>query len=189
MNKQSHNPPATKMRYDGPVRLPTGDGLSEDTITVNLTTIDIGQANASGVLSFAIDTAAVVNSPDYSGYSDAYHEYRVMAMEVEWLNKNGEAFDIARRPSVGKMAVEHIPTVTPPVSLVTTAAHQSNKTWHSGRPLKMHWRMNSVEEALFNSVGAPVPHGGIIGWIDDLSSNEYYGYFSTTYLVQFRNRR
>jgi len=186
---KSYNPPSTALRYSGPVRLPTGDGASDDTITVNITTVDNGQANVSGQIAFALTTADLVNSPDYSGYADAYHEYRVMAMEVEWLNNYSQTFTLDRRTGVGKMAVEHIATVSPPGSLSIVAAHQSNKTWHSGSTLKMHWRMNAVEEALFNDVGAPASHGGIIGWIDDLSTNEFYGKFVTTYLVQFRNRR
>lgn len=183
-------PAATVCLYRGPIRLPTGDGLAEDMITVNISRVVPEGSDSTGVMAGSITNADAAGSFDWAEYAGTYSEARVIAMQSEWLPYYDRTYTTSHTPGNGLIAVAHTTPVLIPTSISEVVQRTSHKAFYSGSSIVIHYRMNSSEEGAWsNTAGGPIGHGGFMWYINNLDASTVQGQFIHTFLVQFRNRK
>lgn len=187
MKQRRGQPGPGATQYAGPILLGTGDGAAKDVIMVNLSTIYEMSTDSLGEMKGALSTADVTGCSDFTQYSGAYRECRVVGMEIKYHNRYDKSGAL-RVPGTGLMAVCHSTPVPTPVNKDEVAQYASHKLFDSGTPARIHWRMSSVEEAQFDRTSSPNSHGGLLWFLETGEASVNQGTFVVTYLVQFRNR-
>ncbi len=174
--------------YNGPVRLPTADGLNPKTIKVNLTQSVFVTANGSGIINNSWFTSDVASTTDWTQFQQVYAEYRVLAMEVRYFNHYNGAFDSGLSQASGAVAPFHTPSWNP---TSPDAVFQSNawKPFYTSKPFTVHWKAYGTEEMQFEQTSSPLSHGGITYYVDGAQAGSSYGRIVVTFLVEFKDRR
>lgn len=175
----------SSVSYTGPIRgspQPTGD----ENIVVQMTT-PFTQSSNSGIIANAWTTADVISCTDFNDYVNVYTEYRILGIETEWIPLYGTSVTTPI-PGVGAQAVVRGPAGTP-ATLDVVVQKASFREFRTTIPLKMQWRMSTLEEAVFIPTSTAVNIGGIQTYVDGLAATAVYGKWFTTFRVQFRARR
>ncbi len=177
------------MAYAGPIHLPVRDGLDDQSIRVNLTyTVEAG-SNGGGILTGYFANSDVTSTTDFSSYASAYQEYRVLGMELKYVNRYNNTATTYRDAGAGAMCTSHISSIGTPANLDAVAQVADHKAWRTGAPLTVHWRARGVEEMVFNSTAGTATHGGIQYYCATGTADVSYGKFFITFLVEFRARK
>lgn len=172
--------------YSGPVRLSNDGGLDRKSIRVNMSVYSEQFSDANGVFTNTFTQDAVADCLDWPSFAATYKEFRVLAMEVQWVNAYNATYDAAVQPSVGAICSFHTPSfdATSINKILSTSTWKPLKT---GYPLKIAVKSRGFEEMQF-STGTGNPHSGVGFFVDNLTPSTFYGRWIKTFLVEFRNR-
>lgn len=178
----------SELHYSGPIHLRSG-GLDRTITRANLCFNSNAQSSAGGKFDGAWLTSQVTSCTDWSAYASVYQEYRVVAMEVRWLNRYNSTYTATAAPGFGAMSVWHIPTVPTAVSIDEVVQNSNHKLWNTGQRLTMEWRARGTEEMQFTSTAGSSSHGGIQVYAEGCSASTLYGTWILTFTVEFRGRK
>lgn len=182
-------PSAALIKYGGPIDLP----LATTGIVANLHRAVSIISNGSGVISY-IDVYDPSNSDNWTEYSTAWAEYRVLGIKYHYMpqykvNTATTTTVIQDTPIVfTKLHVLNAPT---PANLSEAWAYSDNgKVDSLMREKVVTWRMDDAFEAQFETTTTPNTSVYTVMFQGYGASNSItYGTMFITYLVQFRNTR
>lgn len=185
------NTPGLSLAYSGPVRLNTFNGQDARPVKVNLSySFTIG-SDGAGIAANIIRSPGLLSTSDWLSYADVYQEFRVLAMELQYMPYFNGSYDATVVQGSGATDVVHIPLATPPTSLDEVVQHVTWSPFRTSVPFKKAWKMFGVEESTFGDVAnvSTINHGGITFYCDSLTPSIDYGRGVVTYLVEFRGRK
>lgn len=175
--------------YTGPVRLPTGDGRSTDSILVNLTYPAGKVVDSASEIKGYWANSDVISATDWSGFSSVYQEYRVLAFTVRWQNKYNQAYSATSLRLNGAMAVDKHASIAAPTTLDEVVQRSSYKLWNTGKPMSVTWRASGTEELTFTSTSGTSTHGGVVYYATGGTVASLEGIMYVDFVVEFRNRK
>lgn len=182
--------PGLTLSYGGPVRLNTFNGQDSRPIKVNLSYTFTMSSDATGVLRNIIRGPGLTSSSDWVFYTDLYQEYRVLAIELEYMPFFNGTYNPSLLQGSGAINVVHTPLAGLPSSLDDIVQYSTWSPLKTSNSFKKDWKMFGVEESVFTPTSAILAnHGGIQFYCDSLTPNSSYGRGVVTYLVEFRGRR
>lgn len=146
-------------------------------------------SSSGGKFDGAWITSQVTSCTDWSSFASVYQEYRVVAMEVKWLNRYNSTYTTTITPGFGAMAVYHIPTVPTAISIDEVVQNANHKLWNTGRPLTMEWRARGTEEMAWMTTATSSSHGGIQVYAEGCTASTLLGCWILTFTVEFRGRK
>lgn len=174
--------------YTGPIHLRSG-GLDSRITRANMCFSSNASSSAGGKFDGAWITSQATSCTDWSSFAAVYQEYRVVAMEVKWLNRYNNTYNATAAPGFGAMAVYHIPTIPTATSIDEVVQNSNHKLWNTGRPLTMQWRARGTEEMAWMTTATSSSHGGIQVYAEGASASTLYGCWILTFTVEFRGRK
>ncbi len=177
-----------ELHYSGPIHLRSG-GLDALITRANLCFSSNATSSSGGKFDGAWLSSQVTSCTDWTAYSSVYQEYRVVAMEVRWLNRFNETYSSSISPGFGAMAVYHIPTVPTAISIDEVVQNSNHKLWNTGRPLTMEWRARGTEEMAWITTSTSSSHGGIQVYAEGCTASTLLGCWILTFTVEFRGRK
>lgn len=180
--------PDKELHYSGPIHLRSG-GLDQRITRVNLNFSNNAMSSSGGKFDGAWVTSQVTSSTDWSSFANVYQEYRVVAMEVKWLNRFNSTYTSTISPGFGAMAVYHVPTVPTAVSIDEVVQNANHKLWNTGRPLTIQWRARGTEEMAWMTTASSASHGGIQVYAEGCTASTLLGCWILTFTVEFRGRK
>lgn len=179
---------SSELHYTGPIHLRSG-GLDSRITRVNLNFSSNAQSSSAGKFDGAWVSSQVTSCTDWTSFANVYQEYRVVGMEVKWLNRYNSTFSTSAAPGFGAMAVYHTPTIPTPVSIDEVVQNANHKLWNTGRPLTIQWRARGTEEMAWASTASSSSHGGIQIYAEGCTASSLYGCWILTFTVEFRGRK
>lgn len=177
-----------ELHYTGPIHLRSG-GLDQRITRVNLNFSSNAVSSAGGKFDGAWITSQVASCSDWSSFANVYQEYRVVGMEVKWLNRYNQTYTSTVTPGFGAMAVYHIPTVPTAVSIDEVVQNANHKLWNTGKPITMQWRARGTEEMAWTTTASTSSHGGIQVYAEGCTASTLLGCWILTFTVEFRGRK
>lgn len=186
---RSMKDPAASGAYRGPVRLPTNDGLDNRSTIINLSATGSATSSGGGVLSGTVGNDTVTTLSEWANLANLYQEYRVLAIQLDYVPNSNMTYNAAKVPSVGAAAVLHVPITGAPTTLASQLENATFKYLKSGTPLRIAWKARNYEELGFVSTAGSVAHGGITWYVDGLTAATKYGELVSTFLVELRGRK
>lgn len=169
----------------------TFNGQDSRPVKANLSYTFIMSSDGSGVLRNIVRAPGLLSSSDWLFYADLYQEYRVLALELQYMPFFNGSYDAALVQGAGAVNTVHIPLASLPTSLDEVVQHVTWSPFKTSNSFKKDWKMFGVEEATFVQTNAVAlsNHGGVTFYCDGLTPNIDYGRGVVTYLVEFRGRR
>lgn len=174
--------------YRGPIVLPTNDGLDNRTTKVNVSRWATMSSSPAGVAAYSVSSDPGSCS-DWTSLAAVYQEWRCVGFQVKYVPFYKYAQVGGIGPSVGAVCNVHTPAAAAPASLDAVLQNATHKSVHSHTPWTMHWRMHSIEEAVWTTTSAATDHGSIQWYLNQMTSSSDYGLVHITYLIEFRGRK
>lgn len=179
-------------RYTGPINLPGNISGTRSTLVNVYNTFQI-TSNASGIVNDSIGTAGVVGALDWGAVSTNWQEYRVLAMELDFMPANRYSKSTTQTSVLGG-CIERTNSVTAITSWANIVTHGSFRFLSLETPwteresiLPMVWKANGPEEMQFVNTSAANATVYMKLWADGLTASTVYGRYRVTYLVEFRS--
>jgi hypothetical protein len=190
--KGKKNPETAMVAYRGPII--TKSPTQQTFRTTCLNRFTVTGTSASYIESY-YSTASALTAVEFSNFAPLYKEYRVLGLSFEyypWYDSGGYTGS-TNQLSVGWAAPYHGP---PPAfqGAVTSGTDlqvlqmEGSKPFHPGKPLRVEWRMNDVEEAQFISTSSSYSVGGIYAMVPTVTANKQYGTLVCRCLIEFKGR-
>jgi hypothetical protein len=169
-------------QYNGPLILPKSM-QQEEVQPINMNYYFPLNATVGGVIDNVYGEQSVVNASDWASISASFHEFRVLAFEMEYVPL--VSYTTNYPPFVG--VVDR--SVTATLGAYTSAAnHESCRIWSSRYPHKILAKMSGVEEADWVSTSTAINHYYIKMYASGFTASQNVGTILFKYLVQFRGR-
>jgi hypothetical protein len=175
-------PNASAIVYSGPIPQRTAENGIVAILRENATF-----ASGSGTSFISILDNNPSGADNWSEYSNAWGEYRVLAMRVEY-----EPIQVVNTAAVTAAplvhSVVHQPgLVSSPTNYGQAFSIGDAKLGNTMRKYVRLWRMSGSSEAVYQSTLAPAATGlSVLSSAFGLTTATTYGYAFITYLVQFR---
>lgn len=179
---------SSSLTFRGPIRAPSAGVVTDDAI-VRMSFAGYPTGTSVGMQNY-YSTANVSSCTDWTNLAAVYDEYRVLGYEIDYFpSYSGGNASVVQ--CAGLAITTHQPNNPFPfTSIGTMAGYQDWKPFDTGKPLKLEWKMDSVEEAQFASTTGTLPVFGYTGyWAPYATSTSQYGIQLLTYVVHFRGRK
>lgn len=144
-------------------------------------------SSGAGAIVTAIDKDPSSVAPEWASWVALFDEYRVLAMEVNYVPRNEYLGSITLMPSV-IAAVDHDDATTPP-TFASVFSKSSSKICNMAQPWKMTWRMSGNPDNTWSDLNAPATGKGSIKIYNagTFSNSTTYGDILIRWRVQFRS--
>jgi hypothetical protein len=174
-------PDAATVKYSGPIPTRT----SENGI-VSILRDEIEYNTGSGTSFVSILDNNPSGADNWSEYSTAWAEYRVLAIKLEYVPQYVvNTTNIASAPLVH--SVLHTSTITSPTGYSTALSIGDAKLGNTMTRFTREWRMQGVDEATWITTTAPAASSlAFTSSAFNATTGVLYGIGLITYLVQFR---
>jgi len=181
------NPPPSAIKYTGPVF--TAQDLRQDQVIVRVLAVaGLITTNVSGNLQYTITNDPSL-SPDWVSYTPLYEEYRVIAMELQWVpycTRWGNVTNTAFFQNALAYAASRNATATA-ASIAAVMSYPSGHLTNMQTPWKLVIKMDNVSEASFFNVAGVGGTWAALVYATGLSASTTYGAYSVRLRVQFRS--
>ena len=181
--------PINAVKYSGPISSPA---IKQASDLHTFVLVNSGQlvSSGAGVLATVFDnTAQAAASPEWTGLSNLFKEWRILAMEIRFIPWN--QYSKATTTTTTPVYIVLDRTTATPLASATDALKSSTCREKS---LENSWtvstRMNSIEEAVWTPSGSSLATDAkqfIKLYASGLSNTITYGDFITHCVVQFRS--
>lgn len=188
-SKGTRETPISAVVYRGPISTPA---VKQACDLHTFVLVNVGQlvSSAGGVIATVFDnTAQASASPDWTGLSGVFKEWRILATEVRYIpwNQYSKATTTVTTPIY---AVLDRTTATALTSVADAFGSATCRQKSLENPWSISTRMNSVEEAVWTPSGGSLAASSkqfIKLYAAGLSNSTTYGDFITHSVVQFRS--
>lgn len=194
-NQGRRNIPENEITYRGPITTAMAS-QNVDTIVADLWQGQNALSSAASTITnaFSLDPSSAT---DWSSFASAWHEYRILALELEFFPANRYSkTTTVTRPGYG--VIDHADAtalVGAPLGFSSFRILSLEDPWTSRHDYvgskcpPLTWRMMSMEESDFRPTATPSgTYGSIKLFFDNLTASTVYGVFVLHYVVQFRGR-
>ncbi len=175
--------------YNGPIHLPTKDGLDDTPIKVNLSFTSQISASGAGIIAGYVANSDVTVSSDWSSFAATYQEYRVLGIEVKYMNYFNGSYSSSLLQGAGAICSNHVSTIAAPSSLDQVVQVADHKPWRTSTPVVKAWRARGTEELAFTPTSTTATHGGVQYYATVGTPSAFYGIIYITFIVEFRSRK
>lgn len=182
-------PRSSAIRFTGPIRNNGPTGNVEDSVVEVMSFAQFTGGSSVGLQNYQTATN-VTNCADWSSFVTVYDECRVLGIELDWFPST-DAGNSTVVHSAGLAVTTHSPVNPFPFTSITSMSDYNWKPFHTGKPLKLTWKMDSTEEAQFVPTSAVVSQGALGFWAPyaTTTASNSYGMIVVTFKVQFRGRK
>jgi hypothetical protein len=179
----SRNPSSQALIYRGPVTLPQEE-LATTTVLYDYPLT----SSAGGVVSDVF--ADIPNgSPDWTGFSAVYSEYRILAFKIQFIPLLTGAAIAANLYNVLYIVWSTDASVTPLASYTDAVNHPVKRAGSLNQNLSLTHKMTGAEESLFVDVTSGVVDYTFKTFSTGLTPSTNYGRYLLTLVIQFRGRK
>lgn len=181
-------PPTSLTSYRGPIS-PNLAAAQPATTVVNIASTVTQASDAVGELFTKYTTSGLTSLSEWASWSDTYTEYRILGMEFYWEPLRTPSYPGSTTPPVGVIAVRNGASLATPVTVAELMNVSLHKKWNLGKPIKMTWRMNGIDQSGYIPVSTPADYGGFFIASGGGTPTTNIGRVYITYLVQFLGRK
>lgn len=189
-NPKSRVPSSAAVQYQGPTKELRD---AQDGIVVELRLTQSVASGGGTSLNYSLNTDPSA-ADNWSEYSTAWGEYRVLAMTAVYeplkscsLYAGAASTYEAQAPAIH--SVYHQFTAPTTTNYATAWSVGDSIVSHVTKRSSRVWRMSESREAVFNPTSTPVTTiYGVSYFADGVTTATTYGIMFITYLVQFRSR-
>lgn len=182
-------PPSSVVKYTGTIRGKGVDGTVNDAIVETMSFAQFATGSSVGLQNYQTATN-ISNCGDWSSFVAVYDECRILGIELDWFPNTG-AGSTSVAHSAGLAVSTHSPINPFPFTSISTMSDYAWKPFHTGKPLKLVWKMDSTEEAQFVPTSGVVSQGALGFWAPyaTTTASNAYGMIVVSFKVQFRGRK
>lgn len=180
--------------YTGPIFIGRAHSAHPKTTTENLVYTAPLASDVSGGITGVFNNGPLLGSAtDWSNFSGAYHEYRCLAMQLDFLPNNQYSKTTTTAAPLAAV-VDRSASTSAITSWNVAVGHDSvqflslENKWRKPWCEPVVWRANGNEEMQWYETNSLVTTGLIKLFSDGNTASTTYGRILLTYVVQFRNR-
>lgn len=176
----SRNPVSTV--YRGPIVLP-GSKAQNEVEVFNTSYYAAMNASVGGTVDFVLGSGLVTSLPDWSSISGSWHEYRVLAMEIDfqpivsYTSSYPPIIWVKDRNNTGTLG-----------SYAAAGTHESAEIRSSRYGHKTAIKMDGVDESVWTPTATTFNALYIKGFGTNFATSANVGAYLLTFLIQVRGR-
>lgn len=174
------NPGATS--YSGPIRSLSSE--SYHTVTLSVTPLQVS-TGATGVTTGFVTGADVTTATDWGVVASLWAEYRILGFRTEYVPSVPEGAGVS---AIGYVAAVHKDSLALPAGAGDLVNVPGRKYVNFGKRWQCEWRMGVAEEADFILTSSTTNKGGNAFYGQFGPASTVLGYYTTTFLIQFRTQ-
>lgn len=177
--KSYTNPAATS--YSGPIMV-RGGPQQDNVIELNFANTGIITASVGGAVDLVYGGGGTTSAPDWSSAALVWHEYRVLAMELEFMPVSISS--TTAYPLIGTVDRGSSATLG---GYNAAVSHESAKLLPSNRGWRMKANMNGPDESVWTATTTTFSCFWIKVYGDTFVGSQTLGRYIVRYRVQFRS--
>lgn len=180
--------------YTGPIFIGRPRSAQPRTTTENLIYTAPLASNAVGTIDGVFNNGPLLGSAtDWSNFAGAYHEYRVLAMQLDFLPNNQYSKTTTTCAPIAAV-IDRTGSTLVIGNWAAAVGHDSvtfltlENRWKKPWCLPPIWRANGNEEMQWNETSSLMTTGLIKLYSENNTATTTFGRIILTFVVQFRNR-